>query len=378
MVNPSRVAFTLFGKDIYWYGVLMAFGIVVAVLLAMREAKRRQVGEDTVLDLCLVLIPSGVVGARLYYVLFDIKQYLAEPLRILYIWEGGLAIYGAVIGGLIGLAIYARVKKIRFLKLADIFAPGLVLAQAIGRWGNFFNQEAYGLPVTQEMIAKLPFLKFFPFGVKIEGIHYFNGKICTACYESIHLATFFYESMWCVLVFLFLWFILRKRVKHDGDVFIWYAMLYGFERMFIEGLRADSLTLFDLHVGGAVVRISQVLAALVFVCSLVFLLVRRSREKKLGRLIWPMPEQAAAAALESAILSGIEKEKDDSREVPGDEPSGGEKGDESSDKGKGDEPSDKEEDGEPSGNADESGGAGEPAGEEPADGGPADDGKTEQ
>ncbi len=114
------------------------------------------------LDLCLVIIPCGVVGARLYYVLFELKQYLSNPIRMLYIWEGGLAIYGAVIGGLLGLLIYTRVKKMRFLKLADCIAPGLILAQAIGRWGNFFNQEAYGAPITN------PKLWWFPFAVYIE------------------------------------------------------------------------------------------------------------------------------------------------------------------------------------------------------------------
>ncbi len=300
MNNPDRVAFSLFGRDIYWYGVLMAAGILCAVLLAMREAKRKQMHEDTVLDLCLVLIPCGVVGARLYYVLFELKQYLADPIRMLYIWEGGLAIYGAVIGGLLGMVIYAKKKKIRFLKLADIIAPGLVLAQAIGRWGNFFNQEAFGLPVTD------PNLLWFPLTVKIDvpwngGYHTFNG---VACDNPYHLATFFYESMWCVLVFLFLWFFFRKLAKHDGDVFIWYVMLYSFERMFVEGLRGDSLWLIQ-----DVVRVSQLLSFLLFAGTLVFLLIRRSREKKLGRLIWPVQEEAVELAVETAILASEEGKK---------------------------------------------------------------------
>ena len=297
MINPDRVAFSVFGRDIYWYGVLMAVGIVIAVLLAMREAKRKQMNEDTVLDLCLVIIPCGVVGARLYYVLFELDQYLADPIRMLYIWEGGLAIFGAVIGGLIGMLIYAHKKKLRFLKLADLIAPGLVLAQAIGRWGNFFNQEAFGLPVTN------PDVLWFPMSVKIDppwtgGFHTFNGIPCS---EPYHLATFFYESLWCVLVFLFLWFILRKRTKHDGDVFIWYVMLYSFERMFVEGLRGDSLWLIE----GAI-RVSQLLSALLFLAALGFLLVRHSKEKKLGYLIWPKPETFAEDAAQSAVVGDAE------------------------------------------------------------------------
>ncbi len=318
MINPDRVAFSVFGRDIYWYGVLMALGIVIAVLLAMREAKRKQLNEDTVLDLCLVIIPCGVVGARLYYVLFELDQYLADPIRMLYIWEGGLAIFGAVIGGLIGMLIYAHKKKLRFLKLSDLIAPGLVLAQAIGRWGNFFNQEAFGLPVTN------PDLLWFPMSVKIDtpwngGFHTFNGVPCS---EPYHLATFFYESFWCVLVFLFLWFILRKRTKHDGDVFIWYVMLYSFERMLVEGLRGDSLWLIE----GAV-RVSQLLSALLFLAALGFLLVRHFKEKKLGYLIWPKPETPAEDAAEGAMLSGqeeanpesdVEEETAPKAEEPGD------------------------------------------------------------
>ena len=138
-MNIDRVAFTLFGKDIYWYGVLMAIGIIVAVFIAHLETKRKGLHKDTIFDMCLIVIPMGIVGARLYYVLFELESYLADPIRMLYIWEGGLAIYGAVIAGLLGAFLYGRRKKIRFLTLADCIAPGLVLAQGIGRWGNFFN-----------------------------------------------------------------------------------------------------------------------------------------------------------------------------------------------------------------------------------------------
>lgn len=172
MNMPSRVAFNLFGKDIYWYGVIMAAAMIIAVGLAYSEERRKKLKKDTVMDLCLCIIPAGIVGARLYYVLFELESYLKDPITILYIWRGGLAIYGAVIGGLLAAFIFAKVRKIRFLTLADVIAPGLVLAQAIGRWGNFFNQEAYGLPVTPEMLAAHPILGYFPVSVAIEGTHY--------------------------------------------------------------------------------------------------------------------------------------------------------------------------------------------------------------
>jgi phosphatidylglycerol:prolipoprotein diacylglycerol transferase len=283
----------------------MALGILLAVFLALHEAKRKKMHEDTVLDLCLIIIPFGVVGARLYYVLLELNRYIADPIKILYIWEGGLAIYGAVIGGLIGAVIYSLRKKIRFLKLADLVAPGLILAQGIGRWGNFFNQEAFGPAVTD------PAMQWFPYAVRIDGLHFFDGVICN---EPVHMATFFYESMWCFLVFLFLWFIVRKRVKHDGDLFFWYVLLYAFERMFLEGLRGDSLWLIKPSDGFTGIRASQLLSVLLFIAVLIFFIVRKAREKKEGRLMWPAPEESIEPALD--------EEKKEEGEVPAAEETG--------------------------------------------------------
>lgn len=290
MENPSRVAFTLFGHDVYWYGVLMAVGILVGVWLALKEGKRKGLTEDDILDMCLVIIPSGVVGARLYYVIFEWASYAADPIRALYVWEGGLAIYGAVIGGLLGMFIYSRVKKLRFLKLADCIAPGLVLAQSIGRWGNFFNQEAFGLPINNGELT------WFPFAVYIDHAHTFNGQACSNPY---HMATFFYESVWCLIVFIILWSC-RKKFKHDGDAIFTYAGLYGFERMFVEQLRGDSL--YIIKPGSFIasgVRVSEALSFMVAIAVVIFFAVRRAKEKKLGGLIWPAPEEALGDAQET-------------------------------------------------------------------------------
>ena len=303
MNNPSRVAFTLFGRDVYWYGVLMALGILIGVWLTLREGKRKKLTEDDILDMCLVIIPSGVVGARLYYVIFEWASYASNPIRALYIWEGGLAIYGAVIGGLIGMFIYSRVKKIRFLKLADCIAPGLVLAQAIGRWGNFFNQEAFGLPINNGE------LMWFPFAVYIEGYHTFNGQPCSNPY---HMATFFYESVWCLIVFIILWSC-RRKFKHDGDAILSYAALYGLERMFVERLRGDSL--YIIKPGGAIaagIRVSEMLSFILVVAIAAFFLIRYFKEKKLGRLIWPAPEaepEEGTTADEAGNAEDSEKEE---------------------------------------------------------------------
>jgi len=305
MTNPDRVAFTLFGHDIYWYGVLMAIGILVGAWLADREGKRKGLPEDSILDMLLIIIPCGIVSARLFYVLFEWKSYAADPIRALYVWEGGLAIYGAVIGGLLGLAVYTHKKHIRFLKMADCIAPGLVLAQSIGRWGNFFNQEAFGKPIVNGELI------WFPFAVRIDGYHTFNGIPCDNPY---HMATFFYESAWCLIVFIVLW-LNRKKFKHDGDAILTYAMLYGFERMIVEGLRGDSLYL--IQPGGAIaggVRVSQLISFVVVAAVIVFFIIRARREKRLGMLIWPAPEVFAEGGAADAANAPEAEEHEEQQE----------------------------------------------------------------
>lgn len=313
MTNPDRVAFSIGGRDIYWYGVLMAVGIVLALFFAMQEGKRKKLYNDAIIDMALWVIPCGVIGARLYYVLWELDSYLANPITILYIWEGGLALYGAVIGGLIGAYIFSRRKKIRFSQIADCIALGLPLAQAIGRWGNYFNQEAFGLPVTAEMLAKHSFLAYFPFSVRIDapwryGYHTFDSVACN-CEYGYHLATFFYESIWCFLIFVVLSFN-RKKFKHDGDAILTYGLLYAFERMFVEGLRGDSLYLIRPDTWALLpdgIRASQVLSLVLFLAIGIFFIVRAQKERKLGKLIWPA--SAAAAAPEAAFAdAGAEEE----------------------------------------------------------------------
>ena len=231
------------------YGLLIACGIMLAVLLCGREAKRLCLPPDTGIDMVLWAIPAAVIGARIYYVIFRWDVYSLSPVRILYIWEGGLAIYGGVIGGLIGLAVYARRSRIRLFRLLDIAAPALILGQAIGRWGNFFNGEAYG------RIVRSSFWQFFPVAVFADG--------------DWHLATFFYESVWDLAGFALLWRC-RKRTLHKGDVFLLYLLWYGAGRAVIEELRADSLMLGPL-------RVSQVLSVLLCTASAAVLLIRKNR-----------------------------------------------------------------------------------------------------
>lgn len=231
-----------------WYSVLIVCGIIAALWLASREEKRLKLPKDTMVDLCLWLVPAGILGARIYYVCFAWDTFSRDPVSILYIWRGGLAIYGGVIGGALAALIFSRRRKVPFLLLTDIIVPGLALAQCIGRWGNYFNMEAYGLAVTN------PAWQFFPFAVLIPSA---NGPVW-------HMATFFYESVWDFLVFVAL-MAGRRHMKRTGDATLWYASLYGGGRLIIEGLRLDSL----MTTGGSA-RISQILS--VALCLAVFML----------------------------------------------------------------------------------------------------------
>lgn len=208
------VAFSIYGIEVRWYGIIIALAVVVGTFLALREAKRRGLEEDTLLDFLLFAIPGAIIGARAYYVIFSWDYYKKNPNQILNIRGGGLAIHGAVIAGIIIAIIFCRVKKLSFWTIGDIVAPSLILGQAIGRWGNFANQEAHGGPTN------------LPWGIIVDGVR-------------VH-PTFLYESIWNFLVFLFLmWY--RKRAKVEGEVFLLYIILYSLARGLIEGLRTDSL-----------------------------------------------------------------------------------------------------------------------------------------
>ncbi len=244
-----------------WYSVLVVFGIVLAIWLAGREEKRLGLPKDTTVDLALTVVPFGIAGARLYYVMMSWESFAPDPLKVFYIWEGGLAIYGAVIGGAVGAGLYAWRKKISFAVLADMIAPGLLLAQAVGRWGNYFNMEAYGPAITD------PRLQFFPLAVLIPSSTGYDW----------HAATFFYESAWNALGFAALW-LLRQKQKQKGNVFAWYLLIYGSGRFIIEQLREDSL-----YIGRF--RASQYLSLALCAISALLLLWRAFNQNKKGLII---------------------------------------------------------------------------------------------
>ena len=251
----QRVAFSLFGKDVYWYGIIIALGFVVAVAYCYYQSGRYGVPKERVIDFILFAAPGGIIGARIYYVLFYQSLY-RDPDgsfnwgRAVAIWDGGLAIYGGVIAAILILLIFCKVNKIKFFAFADLGSYGLFIGQAIGRWGNFCNQEAFG------GLTSLP----WRMGLTVGGQ-----------YIEVH-PTFLYESIWNLAGLAIAHFLLRKRRKFDGEIFLFYLSWYGLGRLWIEGLRTDSLYLFNTGI-----RVSQLLAGLSFVIAgaiLITLLIR--------------------------------------------------------------------------------------------------------
>lgn len=294
MGGQYGIAFWILGKPIYWYGILIASAVMVGIWLATREYRRRGYNGDIMLDFVLLAVPLAIVGARIYYVAFTWEMFAGQPWwKVFAIWEGGMAIYGAVIGGIVAALIFAKWKKVSFWDIVDSAAPSLILGQAVGRWGNFFNHEAYGYLIND------PAWQWFPAAVNING--------------EWHMATFFYESFWNVLVFLFLMFYFRKKAKRKGDVFLMYLSLYGLGRMVIEGLRMDSLWLIP-----DVIRISQVLAGAMFIGGLIWMVLwhRNIPESQRAHLLlgklpkdYPLspPHEKKRDASNDAIAGAVKK-----------------------------------------------------------------------
>jgi phosphatidylglycerol:prolipoprotein diacylglycerol transferase len=239
--SPGPIVFQIGNIAIRWYGLLIASAVLIGVFLAQKLAKLRQLNPELVADLSIWLVIGAIPGARLYYVLFQWSEYAQRPQDIIAIWQGGIAIHGAIIGGVIAALIFARIQKISFWQLADIYAPSLVLGQAIGRWGNFFNSEAFGAPTD------LPWKLFIPQS---------NRPLEYLAYDYFH-PTFLYESLWnlgCFLVLIFLFFFGLKQGKNFrvGTLAFAYLILYSSGRIWIEGLRMDSLMLGPLRIAQVV------------------------------------------------------------------------------------------------------------------------------
>ena len=248
-------SFSIGPLEIHWYGVLIALGMMLAVLYACSRCKEFGLKEDDLIDGVLCIVPFAVLCARLYYCIFQWDTYASNPIRILYIWEGGLAIYGGVIGAAIGIVVFSFVKrkKVNLLAVLDITSLGFLIGQSMGRWGNFFNREAFGAETDS----------FFRMGLYKQVLE--NGKIIDSATMYYYHPTFLYESVWNLAGFVLLHFLSKKR-RFDGQVALLYVAWYGLGRTFIEGLRTDSLMM-------GPVRVSQLLAALSCFAAVVVLLV---------------------------------------------------------------------------------------------------------
>ncbi len=282
-INP--IAFAIGPLSVRWYGIILGTAALVGLLLAIREGKRFRMSPDFFMDLVLIGVPSAIIGARIYYVAFKWEDYQDNLWKVFAVWEGGIAIYGALIGAIIAAVIYVRRKGYSFWRIADICAPGLIIGQAIGRWGNFINQEAHGGPVAESFLRNnLHLPDWIVNQMLIEGQYYHP--------------TFLYESLWNVAGLLLLFVLRRRSFLRAGELFFSYFIWYSIGRFFVEGLRTDSLDFtgpswlaalmngmwspmkaFGFEPGfmtyGGNVRISQLLAVLIVLAAIALIIVRR-------------------------------------------------------------------------------------------------------
>ncbi|MBE6611712.1 MAG: prolipoprotein diacylglyceryl transferase [Ruminococcaceae bacterium] len=304
VLNP--VAFTIFGHDIMWYGIIITVAMIVGFFIALRNAKIENIKKDDVYDLAIFLIIFSMVGARLYYVLMKLENYNSFW-DVINVRKGGLAIYGGVIAGALTVFVVSKIKKINPLKMLDMVAPGLIIGQAIGRWGNFTNAEAHGVE------TKLPWRM---------GIMY-AGSANTRYYHP----TFLYESLWNILGFVLLMIFYRKK-KFNGQITVMYMIWYGTGRFFIEGLRTDSLYIFKSMLGETV-RVSQVVALLSAVIGVALFIVGMlyAKERALDGAsydrVYSAEKEDALGVDDAPAFDIVEADKDEeSAEEPETEESG--------------------------------------------------------
>ena len=249
LAMPNPIAFTLFNIDVRWYGILIAIGMLLAILIVYKRAPKHEIVPDSVLDVLLVSIPFGIIGARLYYVAFEWENYGFDLAKIANLRSGGLAIHGGLIAGLLAAYLMCRHKKIGFLNAIDLAVPAVALAQSIGRWGNYFNGEAYGGPTD------------LPWAITVMG-------------EKVH-PTFLYESIWCLILFFFLTYVDNRR-SFMGQTTLLYGILYSLERFAVEGLRTDSLMIGPF-------KQAQLLSLTVILICLILYIVFNKKQKEFNK-----------------------------------------------------------------------------------------------
>ena len=253
----DRVLISIGPITIYWYSFLIFLSILIGLLIVKKEVVKTKLDKDFVFDLIFYLIPVAIVGARIYYVIFNYSVFKDNFIDIFNIWDGGLAIYGAVITGILFTIYYCKKKKQSILLTLDILAPCLVLGQAIGRWGNYFNGEAHGVVTSLSYLKSLHIPDFIIKGMYINGNYY--------------IPTFLFESIWCFIVFIILVIVRNKlKYKKEGIIVCLYFILYSLGRFFIEGLRTDSLYIFNF-------RISQIVAIILIIIGIVGIIILKKK-----------------------------------------------------------------------------------------------------
>ena len=278
-VNPNPVAIPI-GNGIRWYGIIICTGLILAVLFCCRQSKKYGITEDNIYDMMIWQIPLCIIGARLYYVIFYLDLFRnadgsLNPGRMIAIWDGGLAIYGAIITAYLVLHIFCRKKKISFGAFADLGAMGLLIGQAVGRWGNFVNREAFGGETT------------LPWRMRV--------WVTASEYIEVH-PTFLYESLWNLIGLGLIVFVIAKRRSFDGENACFYFIWYGLGRAWIEGLRTDTLKLFGWELFGQPIRVSQLLSVALAAAALGVLIVNKRRRR--GREALFVNRKAALEAAE--------------------------------------------------------------------------------
>lgn len=253
----NRVAFNIFGFNIYYYSLCILLGVIVAYILITREGKKQGLPKEFISDLIFYTLIIGILGARVYYCVFNLDYYLANPSEILKIYNGGLAIHGGVIAGLIFVYFYTKKKNVSFIKILDIVAPAVIIAQSFGRWGNFFNQEAHGGITTYQNLKNMHIPEFIINGMHIEGKYYYP--------------TFFFESIWCLIGFIILMIARRNKNLRKGFQIGFYFIWYGIGRFFIEAFRTDSLMFFGL-------KIAQIVSLIGIIIGIIIIVTNRNKK----------------------------------------------------------------------------------------------------
>lgn len=260
-MNMNRTFIKIGDFNIYWYSVLIIISVFIGYYFSMRETKKNGLTKNFISDLFFYLVIVAILGARIYYVIFNFSQYKDNLLDFFKIWEGGLAIYGAVISSIIFIVLYSKKKEKNPLLALDTLIPYLILGQAIGRWGNFFNGEAHGNITTLEHLEKLHLPKFIIEGMHINGFYY--------------IPTFLYESIWCLLGFIILLIIRKKdKYKHPGILLFNYFIWYGIGRFIIEGMRTDSLYFLGLRVS----QLVSIILIIIGIIGLIRIIIKNKRK----------------------------------------------------------------------------------------------------